>query len=228
MSDDYFKKYRKHLSDEVIKLSGFISIYRTLNEKKNDRLDAMNFAPAFFGNVITSLYTSIVLWTSKLFDPKSERGFVDLMNFAESNIGLFSKSKFMTRNSVKKDYWLFKTGGWKALSVQEIQAHRTEIANCEALNNIHHQRDKFHAHFDKEYFFNRGKMNEDAPVTWNNLEEIRALMDKILNRYSSAFDGSGLSITAVNIEDVSGLLDVVQKYIDDLDSKIHGNNKHPS
>jgi len=216
MNDKHFNKYRKHLSDEVIKLSGFISVFRTLHERRNDRLDAMNMAPAFFRSVLNSLYSSIVLWSYKLYDENSERGFCNLLNFVEGNLGMFSKTSFKERSGTDENHFLFRNNSWKPLTIDEIESHRQMIRSNHAIANIKIQRDKFHAHFDSKYFFDRDKLDIDAPVTWNDLDSIKDLSKKLLSRYSKAFDGTGIAITPVNIEDINGILDIVKNYRDAL------------
>lgn len=51
------------------------------------------------------------------------------------------------------------------------------------------RRDKFHAHFDKRYFFDRSRIAVDAPLKWSDLDQAMELLKDILNRYSSAYDG---------------------------------------
>ena len=50
-----FEEYRKHLISEAMRLTQYVVVYRTLEERRSDRLSEMNMAPAFFGTVIDAL-----------------------------------------------------------------------------------------------------------------------------------------------------------------------------
>jgi hypothetical protein len=220
MSEGQIQEYRKYLSYEVHQLTSYITLYRTLHERKNDRIEEMNMAPAFFGIAIDAIYVSIILWTSNLFSPRSERGFLNFLTMIENNIGIFSKKSVMKRKNIAKDDLLFRRGQWKALSVKEISGFKDEISENLILRKFEHRRDKFYAHFDKKYFFNRKRLSEDAPLTWNELDEIKSLASRIFNKCSTAFDGTHQEFEVININDVNGLLDIVKEYREELDAKI--------
>lgn len=61
-----FEEYRDAFKREIGRLLSIIYLYRHIHEKKSDRLDAMNIAPAFFGCSLDAFFTSIVIWTHKL------------------------------------------------------------------------------------------------------------------------------------------------------------------
>lgn len=64
-----------------------------------------------------------------------------------------------------------------------ITKHRGEIRGLETLPALKLLRDKYVAHFDKNYFFDPTKLNSEAPVKLTELEEVAALMGKIINDY---------------------------------------------
>ena len=72
------------------------------------------------------------------------------------------------------------------------------------------RRDKYHAHFDKDYFFQRKKLQEDAPLKKTDFEEVEAVMSKVLNRYSEAYDATAYRLRAGNVNDLAHLLDRVR------------------
>ena len=76
--DSQFEEYREQLHAELRRLVSYYRVYRRLHDRKADRLREMNIAPAFFGITMDALYSGIIIWTHKLFDPRGERG---LWNF---------------------------------------------------------------------------------------------------------------------------------------------------
>ena len=91
-------------------------------------------------------------------------------------------------------------------------ALRKQIAKLESLPHFKLRRDKFHAHFDKEYFFKRRKLGNDAPLKWSDLDAVIEVMGDILNHYSAAYDGNVYDLEPFNIYDIDHLLDMLHKY----------------
>lgn len=214
-----FEIYRKNLVKEIITLFSYISIYKSLAEARENRLEEINFAPAFFGSVTQSLYTSIILWISKLFDKNSERGIYNFLLFVEGNLSLFSKKHYKQYKSISDDDWRFTKIGWTELTLTELNKFKQIINKNKILINVKHQRDKFYAHFDDKYFFSLDKLYIDAPIKWNDFYAIKKILDNIINRISVAYDGTAYSFDVVNINDVKGILDTIKKYINDLDNE---------
>lgn len=68
-----FQDYRQYLEYEAGRLVSYAALYRRLHERRADRIEEMNIAPAFFGVTADALFSAIVLWTDKLFDESAER-----------------------------------------------------------------------------------------------------------------------------------------------------------
>ena len=73
------------------------------------------------------------------------------------------------------------------------------------------RRDKFHAHFDKEYFFDPLRLAEDAPLVWADLDNVMVVVGEIIIRYSTAYDGQIFSLKPENILDLDHLLNDLRK-----------------
>lgn len=97
------------------------------------------------------------------------------------------------------------------ITADSIQADRMRIAEFKPLTSFKLRRDKYHAHFDKEYFFARTKLHEDAPLTWNDLEQLVLLGKEIINAYSADYDGNLHAIEPINAADVDHLLDQLHR-----------------
>jgi hypothetical protein len=52
------------------------------------------------------------------------------------------------------------------ITFQTIQDDKVRINELPSLHSFKLWRDKFIAHFDKDYFFNSGKLSDDAPLIW--------------------------------------------------------------
>jgi len=96
-----------------------------------------------------------------------------------------------------------------SITVASINADRQKIRSLAALPSIKLRRDKFHGHFDKEYFFDRSRLHKEATVTWADLQEAGEVMGSMLDDYSVDYDGVFHSWEAPN--DLQRLLDTAHR-----------------
>ena len=188
-----------------MRLACFIRVYRLLHERRVDRLDELNIAPGFFMTVANALFSAIVLWIDKLFSGDSQRGLHNFLNFVEHHRPMFSVEALKRRRGLPDEHWLLESA--QDIQYETVEADRSAITNFEPLKSFRLRRDKFHAHFDKHYFFNRSRIAEEAPLTWSDLDKAMELFKDILNRYSAAYDGGLFHIEPLNIDDLNYLLD---------------------
>jgi hypothetical protein len=211
-SDDIeikFKQYREHLKNEIQRLSIYVYLYKHLHERKQDRLAEMNLAPCFFGTVLDSLFSCIIHWVHNLIDSKSQRGFIDFLKFVENNCDTFSISNLQKRRNYPDNHWVLKR---EPITSESIASDRQKLLGLQSLQSIKTRRDKFHAHFDKAYAFERSQLSKDAPIRWCDLDEIIETMKDVFNTYSTAYDGTSYSIEPMNISDVDYILDILHQH----------------
>jgi len=212
-TENQFEQYRNLLRSEIGRLADYVALYRKLHEKRTDRLAEINFAPAFFSIVTDALFSAIILWTDKLFDEKGQRGIFDFLKFVENNINMFSIEQLKRRRNYPDDHWVLgrrRTEG--EVSIEKIEKHRALLKTLDCLKSFRIRRDKFHAHFDKEFFFDRTRLTDEAPITWGNLERAVEVLSEVVNEYSSAYDANYFEMTASNINDLDDILDTLRKY----------------
>lgn len=202
--EKHFTDYRKYLRDEIHRFRDSVAVYRQIEERKVDQLEIINLAPAFFGVVQSALFTTIVLWADKLFDEKGERGFFNFLTFIEYNRKWLTTAELQRRRSYPDDHWMLKDR--IPITLESINEDRQKIRNLDVLKSFRLRRDKFHGHFDSDYFFDRERFQSEAPIRWKDLDEAGNLMGSLLNDYSADFDGELFSWDTVNINDLSVLL----------------------
>lgn len=207
-AEKIFEEYRENLKAEIVRLISYMKLYRRLNERKVDRLDVMNIAPSFFQVTMDSLFSAIILWVDKLLSVKSERGFWNFLTFIENNRKIFNISELQERRNFPDDHWMLERD---PITFDTIEEDRAKIRNLKSLDSFKLRRDKFHAHFDKQYFFDRKKISQDAPLKWNDMDEVFELMKAILNKYSSSYDGNIYHLVPFNVHDVDRVLDALHK-----------------
>jgi len=203
-AEEKFEQYREYLLSEAERLSDYIYVYKHVYERQKDRLEIMNISPAFFQTIIDSLFSVIVIWVDKLFCEKSERGLFNFLKFCEYNRKIFKISELKRRRNYPDGHWMLNR---EPITYQTIQEDKQKIRDVESLPSFKLRRDKFHAHFDKEYFFDRSKLGEDAPLKWPDIDQIIETMKNIINGYSASYDGNVYALKPVNINDLDNLLD---------------------
>jgi hypothetical protein len=203
-----FDEYRCYLKYEASRLASYVFLYRRLHERRVDRLDEMNIAPAFFQLTTDALKSAVILWVGKLFEDKAERGIFNFLKFIEHNKGIFEIGELKRRKGYPDGHWMLDR---EPITSKTIEEHRKRIKNLQCLQNFKTQRDKFFAHFDKRYFFDRERLDQEAPLTWGDLEIVIESLKDIINHYSSAYDGQLLALKPININDLDRLLDRLHK-----------------
>lgn len=200
-----FERYREALKQEATRLSCYIRVYRLLHERRSDRLDELNTAPSFFQTVTDALFSVIVLWVDKLFAADSERGLHNFLKFVEHHRQIFSIDALKDRRALPEAHWLLERA--RNVDYKTVERNRAAITNFEPLESFRLRRDKFHAHFDKHYFFDRGRIAAEAPLLWSDLDDAMELLKDILNRYSAVCDGQVFHLDPLNVNDLNYLLD---------------------
>jgi len=207
--DEYFRQYRTHLRSEIHRFCDCASVYRQISERTKDYLPELNLAPAFFSTAEDALFTMIVLWADKLFDEKGERGLFSFLTFIEYNRKWMTPEELQRRRSYPDDHWMLQNR--IPITAESIEEDRRKIRSLSALKSIRIRRDKFHGHFDKDYFFDRAKLKQEAPLAWKDLDDATEVMGDMLNDYSADFDGELFSWKTMNISDLTELLRAARK-----------------
>lgn len=200
-----FEEYRRYLVYEASCLASFVNLFRRLYERRVDRLEEMNIAPAFFRMATDALRSAIILWADKLFDERGERGIFNFLMFIEQNRNILTIEQLKRRKNYPDGYWMLNRD---PITHETINRDRRYIQSLGCLQSFTTLRDKFYAHFDKEYFFDRERMAKEAP-TWGDLEKVIAVISDVINRYSAAYDGQIFVLEPENINDLDYLLDLL-------------------
>jgi hypothetical protein len=204
-----FEEYREYLIEETMRLVAYIDLYKHLCDKKQDRLEELNIAPGFFDTVLSALFSGIINWTNNLFSEKSERGFFNFLAFVENELNLFSKKELQKRRALPDNHRMLNR---EKVTYQTVKLHRKKIKSISLLDSVGIRRDKFHAHFDKKYFFDRDQISKDAPIAWDDIEKLKEIMKDIISTYSDAYDGKVYKLQFVDSYDIDYILDILHEH----------------
>lgn len=208
-----FEIYRDGFQREGQRLIGFIAVYRRLHERRHNRLDALNIAPAFFQLVLMSLRTSIIVAAHALFNGGggNEVSLRTFLNFVSRNINLFSLEQLASRRGWRlgDEYMHHRV----APTADTVRQDRKTIDRIESLKHVAMLRNKRLAHIDADYFNNPTKAAEAAPLKWGDLTELQQTYETIVNRYSSAYDASTLTYKPMNIYDIDDVIEILHRHL---------------
>jgi hypothetical protein len=222
-TDEQFERYRNYLRNEIGRLADYVALYRRIDERKTDYLAEINYAPAFFSVVTDALFSAIIIWTDKLFDENGQRGIFDFLKFVENNVCMFSIEQLKSRRNYPDNHWVLDRKRVEGkITIEKVKKDREMLKALGCLKSFRIRRDKFHAHFDREFFFDRKRLTDDAPITWADLEEVVKVLSEVVNKYSSAYDAHHFEMTASNISDLDDVLNGLRehrKYLEGNDVK---------
>lgn len=202
---EHFQKFKEGLFQEIISLNSFLELYIHIRKRRNDRLEILNKAPAFFQLTQESLLTSVIIGLAKIYEKRNKRGrtIYNFLNFIEANHkGIFSNNPELLKKQLR-DY---------EITTELIKGHILQLEEQESLlDNLFAWRDKSFAHMDNKYFKDRGLLGEDYPLTIKQLRYLIELVAEILNKYGGAYNGTFQSIKATNVTDIDRILDWLYK-----------------
>lgn len=96
-------------------------------------------------------------------------------------------------------------------TLSSVDEDLEKLQNLPALSAIKMRRDKFHAHFDKDFFFDRKTLQENHPIIWRDMDLIMETISDLINRYSADYDGNVHDFKPININDVDDILDALHE-----------------
>ncbi|MGE5329884.1 MAG: hypothetical protein ACM3KR_10305 [Deltaproteobacteria bacterium] len=203
-----FEEYLERLINEVMFIDSTLELYIHLMNKRIDRINELNMAPAFFGLTINCFLASTVISLAKLYENyngknRSDRNICKFLNFIEQNSDIFTQDE-ETLQKFRCNY---------RVDSLLIKKHRKLIEDSKSkLDNLFYWRDKCYAHNDKKYFLDSTALGNDAGLTIKSFRELIKLAQDILNDYSIAYSGTYKSIRATNLFDIDHVLDALHDY----------------
>jgi hypothetical protein len=110
----------------------------------------------------------------RLFDKKADRNIFHFIDFTEKNLeNIFWAREPLTENN--------------------IQEQRRLLESVHAITErLRKRRNKFFAHYDKDYFDKPEQIDVDFPFTNEDAKQLVRILQKIINQHTHAFSSSGI------------------------------------
>ncbi len=198
----HFIEYRESLHTELQHLHSMITIIQDMENARTSKFAKLS--PAFFYYSRFALGISVVIWASKLFTQTSEQKEVNVLKFIRfvKNSYKYLFAKPYTSESLQQSW---------SVTEDELRKHLAETETLVNFPELKTLRDKYYAHFDKKDFFDQSLLFQNNLVTLSELDKRAMRFHEILMNYSTAFDGPHLTLTVININDISRIIRLCEK-----------------
>ena len=184
----------------------YLHLHRILNECQQEWLLEMNKSPAFFQIIMRGLQHSYIMETFKLYDSNKDSLSIEkLLDICQSNSKYFRTEHIDIHQSVD-DNWPDEYITTKINTLDDIANAKVELLNfATKINNLTIRRNKFYAHSDKRYVSNLKSLENNAPFTYGDLDDLLMFANKICNTLLFNLNGRRYLTQSSNIEDVKNL-----------------------
>lgn len=197
--ENKFKTFMEKFIYELRLLDSKYSIFITIQDAKENKIEGLEVAPVFFSVIENSLVSDLIISLSRLYegynregsDKRKQRQYTikEFLKFLESH------PKFTKKYNIE---------------LKQIETHNNNLEEKKTLiKNIFKWRNKYYAHAD---FTKLEKIKNTAKVKY---EDIRYLIDfayDILNYYFVQIDGVNYDIDLYHSKDLNNLLDMTIRY----------------
>jgi hypothetical protein len=120
----------------------------------------------------SALYSDITFSIFRLFDKNGDRNIFHFLNYTEQHLHSIA---------------------WKTpLSLTEINEQRAALsAVTTQIENLRKRRNKFFGHYDKKFFYEPQKIDDDFPFSNEDAKILVRVLQRIISGHMRAFHGRG-------------------------------------
>ncbi|KAA9023562.1 AbiU2 domain-containing protein [Niallia endozanthoxylica] len=196
--EEMIKQLIKGLMQEIIQVKSKFKLWQHIQQQRNEYIDELNLAPAFFTLILQSMFNDVIITTAKLYEHgKGTINLNKLINIAENH----------------KEIFIYEEKNKSLLNNEVIKEHKVCIeTKKEQLDNLFTWRDRVYAHNDKKYFFEKNQVIKDAELTIENLEDLLQNAWEIVNFYSLALEGNAWYPESIDTLDVDCILSILKNF----------------
>ena len=191
-SEEEFRKYHDKLRDELDEADRHLSVVKDISNASNKYLQELNQTPGFWSLTLNAHMSSTLMHLNNLFGKGAEdkhlhmRSFLD---FTKEHPEIFTKEAFERRLRTAGRYNELAEKFDPQIAVEKVKLD-IETLNNLPISGLKAWRNKILSHIDKNDIAQSVKIDKKYPVKTKHIVEIVETLDKMLNKYSSAFDFS--------------------------------------
>lgn len=195
--NDMFLKYEEFILDEIFTIDTMFDIYVYLNNKRMDKLDELNIAPAFFNVSGIAMLDTSMAKLSKLYD--TDKNTVTIFKYL---------------NIIEQQTKIIFSDECTAVVATAISKHKLEL---ERLSEQHEKlksiRDLHLAHNDKKIIRDSLDIWEVAGLSIGDIHGLINWIADVVNTYRTIRGDSYVSLGAINKSDIENVIDAITDYL---------------
>lgn len=195
----YFERYFECITflNSTYELGNKLSKFLKENEKINDVFSIV------FSIILKSLKTEFIISLSKIYDIRIDN--------IDNNPKGCSRSDY---NIINYLFEIEKLGVDISEDIEIIKSKK------EIIKYLLIVRDKYYAHFDKEFFNTPELMNEIKPLTYGNLIELIELSTNLINKYSGLLNENEYYCKFIRLnDDLDYFLKILKDYFENEEKR---------
>lgn len=189
----YFKVVNGALDD--------FELYKGILKNVKGNETKINKINSFLYTTLNALKYSFVMQTAKLIDVREDKNIFKFINFCKVNKNIFLKeivNDYYNAETKEREYEFVR----KVDVLEDIKKFEIELEKYSSqIENIKAQRDKIYAHTDKKYFYDKGNINQEFRVTYDDIDNILHIIYNNLNILSIDYNRRAYSNYASTLDD---------------------------
>jgi len=209
-NEEIFIKYHDKLRQQLNLANGNFTIYKDLANLAKGYMNEINQAPGFFGFTVNAHILLAVIRLNIFFDKRQKslsiRRFLD---FAQNNLGIFSKQNFEKRLRDKGTYDSHWVETRNEVTNEKVEKHRKIVKDL-PVSNLRTWRNNIIAHIDATSVRENIEVGGKYPIKINHVETIINALDDILNYYLLAYECRSWSRDLSFKHDIKIILDAIR------------------
>lgn len=189
----YFKVVNSALDD--------FELYKGILKNVKENETKINKINSFLYTILNALKYSFVMQTAKLIDVREDKNIFRFINFCKVNKNMFLKeivNDYYNVETKEREYEFIR----KVDVLEDIKKFEIELDKYSSqIENIKAQRDKIYAHNDKKYFYDKGNINQEFKVTYEDIDNILHIIYHNLNILSIDYNRRAYSNYASTLDE---------------------------
>ena len=170
----------------ITRANDCLQVYKTIVNAKQTRLNEMEYACSFFSIAEDSICNDLAMTTAKLFDEGNTMSIKKLINICNQNRDCFlSEAIIKYQWADAKDKGMAPYRECFPINIDsDIKKAYAELETLQPkIDNLKTRRDKYYAHSDKKYVFEPNTLQNDAPLSFNDVEGLLDFAGKVCNNF---------------------------------------------
>ena len=191
-AEEQFRRYHDKLRQELDEADRHLSVVKDISNASNKYLQELNQTPGFWSLTLNAHMSSTLMHLNNLFDKEAEDKHLHMRSFLafiKKHPEIFTKEAFERRLRTAGRYDEMGEQFDPQITEEKVNKDIKSLGEL-PIPSLRAWRHKILSHIDKNDIAQGVRIDKKYPVKTRHLVEIIEALDKMLNKYSNAFDFS--------------------------------------